>query len=137
MMLIGFATIFGGFLVCGLAAALVVSLFGFESLITRITFVVLIVPALISFLLGLGLGNHGYHSTLERKIMTLRIMIEVESPLEDSILDLERERKDSGGKGNRLRFPIEVTFLPPTFTSVAEQCWPIDLETRDQYESST
>lgn len=65
-MLVMFGIAFGGILICGLAAALIISLFGFESSVTRVTLIVLIAPALISSLLGIGLGCHAYDSSLER-----------------------------------------------------------------------
>lgn len=67
MGIICFGIVFGGLFLCGFIAWLVTMIFGFDSLTTNITLTILIAPLLVSFLLGLGLGNHALVLTLEKE----------------------------------------------------------------------
>jgi len=66
MFLITFGIGFGGLGLCGIVAIAVIHLFGLESRITQVCLLLLIVPALIVFLLGLGFGNHSFYEACDR-----------------------------------------------------------------------
>ena len=66
MFLVTFGIAFGGIILCGAIAVALLQFFDPESKFTQVCLFLLIVPALISFLLGLGLGNNVFHVECDR-----------------------------------------------------------------------
>ena len=66
MFLVTFGIAFGGLIACGIVALALIYFVGIENQITRICLYILIIPALISFLLGLGLGDNAFRKACAR-----------------------------------------------------------------------
>lgn len=66
MFLITFGIALGGIVFCVAIAFVLVRFFDPESQFRQVCLFLLIVPALISFLLGLGLGNNAFHVECDR-----------------------------------------------------------------------
>ena len=66
MFVITFGIAFGGLILCCIIAFALIKFVGLASQFTQICLYLLLVPALISFLLGLGLGNSAFHAECDR-----------------------------------------------------------------------
>jgi hypothetical protein len=66
MFVITFGIAFGGLILCGIGAITLLHFFDPESQFTQVCLYLLILPALISILLGLGLGHSAFHEDCAR-----------------------------------------------------------------------
>ena len=89
MFLVTFGIGCGGLIACGIVAFGLIYFFGFENQITQVCLYILIIPALISFLLGLGLGENAFREACARI-----------SEVDESLSDKGKERHDPKD-GNR------------------------------------
>ena len=66
MFIVTFGIAFGGLIACGIVALALIYFVGIENKITQICLYILIIPALILFLLGLGLGDNAFRKACAR-----------------------------------------------------------------------